>query len=157
MTFQKGYIPYNKGAIGICKIDNCDKKVHGNKYCGMHYMRIHRNGDPLKTQRAPFGSGWVRKDGYRMFQIEGKDILEHRLVMEEKLGRPLTDREVVHHINGNRLDNRIENLMLFSTNSEHIRKYKTPCLKCDKLARSLNLCRKHYLQQYYQNKRSKLR
>lgn len=48
-------------------------------------------------------------------------VLEHRLVMEKKIGQYLTAQEVVHHINGVRDDNRIENLMLFAKHSEHIK------------------------------------
>lgn len=48
-------------------------------------------------------------------------VFEHRLVMEKKLGRRLSKKEVVHHINGVVTDNRPENLEIFSSNAEHLK------------------------------------
>jgi flagellar basal body rod protein FlgC len=47
-------------------------------------------------------------------------VQEHRLVVEKFIGRYLTKEEVVHHINANKEDNTIKNLMLFSTHKKHM-------------------------------------
>lgn len=75
----------------------------------------------------------VRKDGYVLVRApDGHPypadsssgtpyILEHRLVMEQHLGRYLDPAEVVHHIDANPSNNAIENLRLHRSQSDHIR------------------------------------
>lgn len=74
---------------------------------------------------------------YKRLFINGRSIDEHRYIMEQFLGRKLKRNESVHHINGNKLDNRIENLTIME-NSEHARFHKTKlpttkiCIVCGK-------------------------
>ena len=61
----------------------------------------------------------VRCEGHPNALFWGHYVQEHRLIMEKQIGRYLHTWEVVHHINKNPSDNRIENLMLLKNKSEH--------------------------------------
>ena len=56
---------------------------------------------------------------YKAKKVNGKKVDEHRLVMENRLGRELSSKEVVHHIDGDKSNNEIDNLMLFPTKKAH--------------------------------------
>jgi hypothetical protein len=73
------------------------------------------------------GGRIVDKTGYVLLHApehpsanSGGYVREHRLVMEKVLGRYLTSSEVVHHIDGDRMNNHPDNLQLFAKNAEHL-------------------------------------
>jgi len=81
----------------------------------MHYERRRKRGDLRGPgpERKAAGDGHLMESGYRVITVNGRAILEHRHVMEQHLGRPLRADETVHHRDGNRSRNVIENLELW--------------------------------------------
>lgn len=107
-----------------CDFTGCGRPRTTSGLCAQH-QNMARAGKPLhpiRTERAKKGEGSVTKAGYRVVVAHGHpnatpkgQILEHTLVMSQHLGRPLVKGENVHHVNGDRADNRIENLELWSS------------------------------------------
>lgn len=122
-------------------------RSHTRKFCSyacarsgennsMYGVRLTGERNPMHGRRRERSSNWrggrqIRDDGYvlaiapddhpRPVRIDSgtKYVLEHRLVMERHLGRYLERREVVHHIDHDRTNNDISNLMLFASHAAH--------------------------------------
>lgn len=139
--------------------------VYACQHCGAEFEKKASDGGPKHSMRycsrkccavatrrtGPASATWkggrvMTYDGYIRVRIPDHPncdsagyVLEHRYVMSLHLGRPLEPQEVVHHINGDKTDNRIENLELMETNSAHRKEHgkrltrnqiQVPCFNC---------------------------
>lgn len=115
---------------GLCPI--CSKKILKyqrvccSRACALVHRSIHSRGEKNPDWK---GGRYVEpKKGYVMIRMphhhrarQNGYVLEHILVAEKMLGRPLFRHERVHHKNHKTTDNRPENLKVYSSNAEHLR------------------------------------
>lgn len=109
--FGKGNIPWNKGLKGIHLSPKSEFKkgmITWNK--GLKFNKVN----------CILSNGYINYQGYKVLCIGNDEILEHRLIIEKKIGRSLNRNEHIHHKNRIRIDNRTKNLQLL-THSEHMK------------------------------------
>ncbi len=115
--------PLRKGK-SVCQVEDCERPAEKRGFCPAHYKRVLKHGDPQAhiPIKAVDGKGHM-SHGYMQVNVPTElrylcggrtKIAEHRFVMAKHLGRPLRKDENVHHINGDKTDNRLENLELWS-------------------------------------------
>jgi hypothetical protein len=116
--------PLSRPTPQVCQVEECERPAHARNLCRAHLERTRQHGDPRADVplRHVDGRGSL-SHGYWKVPVPTElrhlvngdtNALEHRLVMAQHLGRPLRSDESVHHRNNNRLDNRLENLELWS-------------------------------------------
>lgn len=126
-AYKRGSSAFERG-VTACPVDGCELLTFSGRtgLCTLHHDRVTRTGEigpahRLVARKGEAKHGVWHKNHYgyivRRAIVDGKStwVAQHRAVMEEALNRKLERWENVHHINGVRHDNRLENLELWIT------------------------------------------
>ena len=161
----------NKYALGAVRSiefrENLSKILKGRKISKETRIKIGKansisNKGKTGNKCSAWKGGIVKRNGYIVFYKPEHPfhntqnyIGEHRLVMEKHIGRYLKSEERVHHINGNKSDNRLKNLILCSDVAHHRmlhrKQWNCNIKGCINVHYGKGLCKKHYMKEWKKN------
>ena len=107
------------------------------KYCSSQCGYEDHRGKEKEIKSLEEKKWYINKKGYLQTTVRRKRVLYHRWVMENYLNRPLKATEKVHHIDGNKLNNSIDNLVLM-TDQIHSKTHKEIMIEYAKVLMFLN-------------------
>lgn len=129
--------PYYKGLGKKVDCAYCKKKVYRENheilrsniyFCSKNCIGKWTSKNRCGKNHPNFKNGFISSDGYKYkyakehpFSDKAGYIKEHRVIVENFIGRLLKKEEVVHHIDGDRLNNNVNNLMIFKNQSCHMK------------------------------------
>jgi hypothetical protein len=97
----------------LCSVESCGKAARSGGMCNRHYEHNRQHGTPVSARRyTPPGVPALRPDGYLRIKVDGKRRLEHLVIAEKALGRPLPPGVEVHHVDKDGANNAGSNLVI---------------------------------------------
>lgn len=125
----KKYIEEGKSIREISRITKIDRQTIKYRLAKVGIKSKYKHGERPKEFTSKWFQGHSKTSyGYKIIKLRDHPfadkqgyVREHRLIMEKHLKRFLKPEEIVHHIDKDRLNNKLNNLMLFPNNSAHTR------------------------------------
>lgn len=94
-------------------VEWCERPSRSGGMCNRHYEHNRKHGYPVSLVKVtPYGEPALTPDGYLRIPADGKRRMQHVVIAERVLGKPLPDGAEVHHVDGNKANNDHTNLVI---------------------------------------------
>lgn len=105
-----------------CSIDGCGKPTAARGWCHAHYKKWQLHGDPThgRSYERARGDGTINYAGYVAVSDGKTKRMQHVVVAERALGKPLPPSVVIHHVDGNPANNEPSNLVICPSQAYHL-------------------------------------